>query len=182
MALIKQFEGFRAQMYNDPVGHCTVGYGTLLHKGNCDRRAEEQPYAGGVTEVQATQLLEREAGEFQRVVNETVKVPLNQNQNDALVSFVYNVGPGDFKSSTLLKKLNGKDYAAVPVELKKWTKARENGKLVELPGLVARRQRRGRAVRAPGGRRQPSATQSFAWEAPLSPAVHRPARGELAAG
>ena len=169
VALIKQFEGFRAQMYNDPVGHCTIGYGTLLHKGKCDGRAEEQPYAGGVTETQATQLLEREAAEFQRVVNEAVRLPLNQNQNDALVSFVYNVGLGNFKSSTLLKKLNEKDYAAVPVELKKWTKARENGKLIELPGLVTRRRVEAELFeRAPDA--QPSVTQSFAaWQAPPTP-------------
>src|SRR4051794_8746497 len=81
--LIKSFEGFRAQMYNDPVGHCTVGYGTLLHTGNCDGRPSEQPYTSGVDEARATELLRQHAGEFQQVVNDRVSVPLNQNQNDA---------------------------------------------------------------------------------------------------
>jgi len=68
-----------------------------------------------------------------------VTVPLNQNQNDALVSFTYNVGGSNFLKSTLLRLLNERDYAAVPAELKKWTKARENGQLVDLSGLVKRR-------------------------------------------
>lgn len=137
--LIKSFEGFSDKLYNDPAGHCTVGYGTLVHTGNCDGRSSEQPYAGGVNRDKATELLRREAEQFQKVINDCVTVALNQNQNDALVSFVYNVGPGNFGKSTLLKLLNKGDYASVPAELKKWTKARVEGKLVDLPGLVKRR-------------------------------------------
>jgi len=137
--LIKSFEGFVGKLYNDPAGHCTVGYGTLVHTGNCDGRSSEQPYTGGVTKEKATELLRQEAEQFQQVINDSVKVELNQNQNDALVSFVYNVGPANFGKSTLLKLLNKGDYAAVPTELKKWTKARVDGKLVDLPGLVKRR-------------------------------------------
>jgi GH24 family phage-related lysozyme (muramidase) len=136
---IKGWEGFRAHTYNDPVGHCTVGYGTLLHTGNCDGRPAEHAYADGVTEAKATELLQQETAGFQQVISDTVSVPLNQNQNDALVSFVYNVGGGNFRSSTLLRLLNDGNYASVPAELKKWTKAHDNGKLVELPGLVKRR-------------------------------------------
>jgi GH24 family phage-related lysozyme (muramidase) len=136
---IKQWEGFVGKMYNDPVGHCTIGYGTLLHRGNCDGRESEQPYAGGITEAKATELLAQEAGQFQQVVNDSVSVPLTQNQNDALVSFVYNIGSGAFRNSTLLRLLNQSKYDAVPGELKKWTKARQNGSLVDLPGLVRRR-------------------------------------------
>jgi GH24 family phage-related lysozyme (muramidase) len=137
--LIKEFEAFRARMYNDPVGHCTIGYGTLLHLGNCDGRASEQPYTNGVTEGQATDLLMEHANEVQAVINSSVSVPLNQNQNDALVSFAYNVGSTNFTKSTLLRVLNEGNHAAVPGELRKWTKARQNGQLIELPGLVKRR-------------------------------------------
>jgi GH24 family phage-related lysozyme (muramidase) len=137
--LIKAWEGFRPQMYNDPVGHCTVGYGTLLHTGNCDGRSSEQPFVGGVSEANATQLLAQKAGEFQQIVNDSVTVALSQNQNDALVSFVYNIGGGNFRKSTLLRLLNQGNYGAVPTEMKKWTKARQNGNLVDLPGLVKRR-------------------------------------------
>jgi GH24 family phage-related lysozyme (muramidase) len=137
--LIKSFEGFRAQMYNDPVGHCTIGYGTLLHTGNCDGRPAEQPYASGVDEARATELLRQKVAEFQQVVNDRVSVPLNQNQNDALVSFVYNIGGAAFGSSTMLRVLNESKYDQVPGELRKWTKARKDGQVVELPGLVKRR-------------------------------------------
>jgi GH24 family phage-related lysozyme (muramidase) len=137
--LIKGFEGFVPKLYNDPVGHCTVGYGTLVHTGNCDGSASEAPYASGVTEEQATQLLANKAAGFQKVINDNVSVDLNQNQNDALVSFAYNVGAANFRQSSLLRLLNQGNYAAVPGELKKWTKARQNGVLVDLPGLVNRR-------------------------------------------
>lgn len=136
---IKEWEGFRATMYNDS-GHCTIGYGTLLHAGNCDGRPSEQPYVNGISEENATQLLARKADEFQNIINDCVTVALNQNQNDALCSFVYNVGGGNFRKSTLLRLLNQGNYGAVPTELKKWTKARQNGKLVDLPGLVRRRE------------------------------------------
>lgn len=136
---IKGWEGFSPRVYNDPVGHCTVGYGILLHTGNCDGRPAEQPYANGITQEKATELLAQKTGEFQQIINDSVKVDMNQNQNDALVSFVYNVGGGNFQKSTLLRLLNKGDYGAVPAELKKWTKARQNGKLVDLPGLVRRR-------------------------------------------
>ncbi len=140
--MIKGFEGFRANKYNDPVGHCTIGYGTLLHEGNCNNtHASETPYASGITEAQATQLLIEKANEFQRTINDSVTVELNQNQYDALVSFAYNIGSGAFRSSTLLKVLNKGDYAAVPAEIRKWTKGRVNGALVDLPGLVTRRDR-----------------------------------------
>lgn len=137
--MIKRFEGFRAALYNDPVGHCTVGYGTLVHKGACNGDASEQPYLHGVTEERATQLLRDEVTGFQRFINDSVTVELNQNQYDALVSFVYNLGTGAFSRSTLLRVLNAGNYAAVPDEIRKWTKGRVNGQLVDLPGLVTRR-------------------------------------------
>ena len=137
--LIKNFEGYSDKLYNDPAGHCTVGYGTLVHRGNCDGQTSEQPYTSGVTKEKAAELLTHEAGGFAGTINNKVTVPLNQNQFDALVSFVYNVGPGAFEKSTLLKVLNQGKYDSVPTELKKWTKARQNGQLVDLPGLVKRR-------------------------------------------
>jgi GH24 family phage-related lysozyme (muramidase) len=136
---IKRWEGFRERMYNDPVGHCTVGYGTLLHMGNCDGSASEQPYVDGVTEAQATELLAQGAAQFQQTINDSLSVPLTQSQNDALVSFTYNVGTANFLNSTLLRVLNEGKYDAVPAELRKWTKARQDGELIELPGLVKRR-------------------------------------------
>ncbi len=137
--LIKSFEGFRSTMYNDPVGHCTIGYGTLIHRGNCNGDSSEQPFRNGVSDAQATQLLVDRLNEFQLTVNNSVTVELNAGQFDSLVSFTYNVGPGNFRSSTLLRLLNQGNYNVVPSELRKWTKGSVNGRLVDLPGLVRRR-------------------------------------------
>ncbi|HEX8955866.1 MAG TPA: lysozyme [Burkholderiaceae bacterium] len=137
--LIKRYESFKSKMYNDPAGHCTIGYGTLLHKGNCDGRDSEQAYTGGLSEADATKLLQNELSSFESLINSTAKNPLNQNQFDALASFVYNVGTGAFNKSTLAKLLRGDDYSGVPAEIRKWTKARVNGQLVDLKGLVKRR-------------------------------------------
>jgi len=139
MDLIKKFEGFRAKLYNDPVGHCTIGYGTLVHTGNCNGAASEQPYLQGVSEDEAIKLIKGRVDEFQKTINDLVTVELNQNQYDSLLSFVYNIGSGKFKDSTLLKVLNQGKYTDVPGEMKKWTKGTIDGKLVDLPGLVNRR-------------------------------------------
>jgi GH24 family phage-related lysozyme (muramidase) len=155
---VKGWEGFVPNLYNDPVGHCMVGYGTLLHKGNCDGRDSEQPYRDGISQEEATRLLARELGEKQKAVSGAVKVALNQNQYDALVSFAYNVGAGAFGSSTLLKLLNQGKYDAVPGELNKWTKARKDGQLVDLPSLVNRR-----AAEAALFEKPVAAAQSLAW-------------------
>jgi GH24 family phage-related lysozyme (muramidase) len=137
--LIKSFEGFVPKLYNDPAGHCTIGYGTLVHLGNCNSDPSERPFAKGITEQDAAQLLRNKVDEFQRIINDSVTTELNQNQYDSLVSFVYNIGGEKFKLSTLLQLLNKGNYGMVPGELKKWTKARVNGELKDLPGLVKRR-------------------------------------------
>ncbi len=147
---IKAREAFRADLYNDPAGHCTIGYGHLVHRGNCDGQASEAPFAGGVSEARATELLRAHLRGVEQVVNESVMVRLNQHQFDALVSFTYNVGIGrrptadregtGFRGSTLLRRLNAGEYDAVPGELARWNKA--NGRV--LPGLTRRRAAEGR--------------------------------------
>lgn len=137
--LIKGFEGFRAQMYNDQAGHCTIGYGTLIHQGNCNGDASEKPYGSGITESRAMELLKERLVGFEQTINDVVTVDLNQNQYDSLVSFTYNVGSANFKSSTLLKVLNQGKYGDVPTEMHKWVKVRQNGKLVDSKGLMNRR-------------------------------------------
>ena len=69
-----------------------------------------------------------------------MSVPLNANQNSALVSLIYNIGPSAFSKSTLLKKLNEGKYDEVPYQMKRWNKATVNGELTELEGLTRRRQ------------------------------------------
>lgn len=107
-------------------GTLTIGYG---HTGSDVR-------PGMVIDMaRAEQLFDRDIAEASSAVERLVKVPLNDNQFGALVSFTYNVGVGNFKGSTLLKKLNAGNYEAVPSELMKWTKSKGQ----QMKGLVNRR-------------------------------------------
>jgi lysozyme len=135
---IGRFEGFSAKLYNDPVGHCTIGYGHLVHQGNCNG-SEPDEFKKGITKKRAAKLLREDAKSASAAIESQVNVPLEQHQFDALVSFVYNVGVGNFGSSTLLKKLNQKQYDAVPAQLDRWVFA--SGQ--RLAGLERRRKAEG---------------------------------------
>jgi GH24 family phage-related lysozyme (muramidase) len=135
---IGRFEGFRAELYDDPAGHCTIGYGHLVHRGKCDG-SEPAEFKKGITKKRALKLLQEDAASAAAAVEAKVTVPLNQQQFDALVSFVFNLGVGNFSSSTLLKVLNKKKYDEVPEQLDRWVLA--GGK--RLQGLVNRRKAEG---------------------------------------
>lgn len=138
---IAGFEGFRAEPYNDPANHATVGYGHLLHRGPVT--AADRKKWGSITKEEGLRLLRNDAAPATRAVLAAVKVPLNQNQLDALVSFTFNVGVGAFQGSTLLRRLNRGEYKAVPSELNRWVKAGSQ----TLPGLVRRRREEGELFR-----------------------------------
>jgi lysozyme len=89
-----------------------------------------------ITQDEADSMLLTELEEYESYVENMVTVELNQEQFDALVVWIYNLGPTNFKNSTLLRKLNSGDYSAVPTEIKRWNKA--GGKVLE--GLVKRRE------------------------------------------
>lgn len=127
--LIKKYEGLRLRVYRCPSGLLTIGYGHT--------RTAVPGLA--INKEMAEILLEEDLRECEKVINDLVKVPLTQNQYDALVSFVFNVGRGNFERSTLLKKLNEGGYVAASDEFLKWTKGRQRGGVKELPGLVRRR-------------------------------------------
>ncbi len=88
-----------------------------------------------ITEAQAEQMLTEDLVRFERIVERLVRVRVNQGQFDALVSFTYNVGEGNFTNSTLLRKLNAGDTAGAAEQFARWVHA--SGKV--LPGLVKRR-------------------------------------------
>jgi lysozyme len=88
----------------------------------------------------ADRLLQRDTKQVALFVHSVVRQPLNQNQFDALCSFVFNVGQGQFTESTLRKKLNGGDYAGASAEFARWIYGTVNGEKTVLPGLVARRE------------------------------------------
>ena len=152
---IAEFEGFRSKLYNDPAGHCTIGYGHLVHRGPIDG-SEPAEFKKGITRKHALELLQEDAGTAAAAVNDRVKVPLSQEQFDALVSFVFNVGGGAFAESTLLQLLNDGSYDAVPEQLDRWVKA--NGKTLE--GLVRRRKEEGARFAAGTAEAGPKKTET----------------------
>lgn len=129
--LIKEFEGLYLTAYKCPAGVWTIGFGTT---GKVDGKAIGKGMK--ITKEKAEQLLRKDVEQFEQSVDNLVKVPINQNQFDALVSFAYNVGSGALKGSTLLKKLNQKNYQGAADEFLKWNKA--GGKI--LAGLRRRRE------------------------------------------
>jgi len=116
--VIKNFEGLRLTAYRDIAGVWTIGYGsTRYHDGRPVKPGDKL-----ASEQQASALFSNTLGQYENAVNQYVKVPLTQPQFDALVSFTYNEGTGALKESTLLKKLNEKDYAGAADQFLAWDK------------------------------------------------------------
>jgi GH24 family phage-related lysozyme (muramidase) len=137
---LKTSEGFEAKPYNDSAGHCTIGYGHLLHKGACTDEDFEN-HKDGWTEDYANKVFDKDIIEHEEDVKKHVKVDLTQGEYDALVHFAYNIGGDEFKNSTLLEKLNAGDYNSVPEEMRRWINITVNGKKQESEGLKKRRER-----------------------------------------
>jgi GH24 family phage-related lysozyme (muramidase) len=123
--LIKSFEGLRLTAYICPAGIWTIGYG---HTHNVQEGSV-------VNESEAENLLVKDLQETESVVANLVTVELNENEFSALVSFVFNVGSGNFSESTLLKMLNDGDRQGAADQFLRWDKA--GGE--KLPGLTRRR-------------------------------------------
>ena len=128
--LVKTFESFFSKAYRCPAGVTTIGYGTIKYSNGKNVQLGET-----ITKEQAEIELNREIEEKWNGIKGLILVPLNVNQQDALVSFAYNCGVQAFKNSTLLKKINANQLDEVPNQLMKWINA--NGKA--LPGLWRRR-------------------------------------------
>lgn len=131
--LIKSFEGLFLKPYLDPIKIPTIGYGTIKYPNGKAVTMQDR----AISEAEATEYLMHEVLEKAKSVETNVKVPLNDNEYAALVSFAYNVGSGALNGSTLMKLLNaGTDRATVADQFLRWNKA--GGK--ELAGLTRRRQ------------------------------------------
>lgn len=129
--LIKGFEGKRLTAYDDGVGVWTIGYGTIKYPNGLRVKKGDT-----CTDTQAESYLKNDLVKFESAINRLVKVPLNQNQFDALSSFTYNLGETNLSKSTLLRKLNSKDYKGAADQFLVWNKA--GGRV--LTGLVRRRE------------------------------------------
>lgn len=135
MGLIKSFEGWRAKAYKDPVGVWTIGYGHTKHAG------PPVPKRGmTISKKYGEQLLLRDLQQYAKAVDEAVTVELNSNQFGALTSFCYNVGPTNFRKSSVLRYTNQGRFNEVPGRLLLWNKAK--GKV--LRGLTRRRKAEGK--------------------------------------
>lgn len=126
-AFVKEWEKLRLEAYRDGGGVWTIGWG---HTG-----PEVRP-GMRISERQADLLLVEDMAEATAAVDRLATVPLTDHQRAALISFAFNVGVGAFEDSTLLRELNGSDYAGVPAQLRRWVY--DNGKIVE--GLRNRRE------------------------------------------
>ena len=126
LEMIKHFEGLELNAYQCAAGVWTIGYG----------HTKDVQQGMVISEDTANEMLVEELNEYENYINTLVTVELNQNQFDAMVSWVYNLGGGNLKASTLLKVLNAGDYAGVPAQIMRWNKA--GGKVLE--GLTRRRQ------------------------------------------
>lgn len=128
--LIKQFEGFRPEAYQDSVGVWTIGYGTTI--------INNQPVKQGmtITQDQALQLVQQEVNKLWSKIESILKVKINDNQMNALVDFAYNLGFGSLKNSTLMRLVNESKFDEAANQFPRWVYA--GGKV--LPGLVRRRE------------------------------------------
>lgn len=129
--MIKMFEGLRLAPYVDQFGVATVGYGHTGAVTNADRP---------ISRDRAEELLSDDIETAMDAIRNHVEVEINANQQAALVSLIFNVGTSRFIDSTLLEELNAGNYERAADEMSRWTHGHRNGVLIDLPGLVARRE------------------------------------------
>lgn len=124
--LIKKWEALKLEAYlPTPNDVWTIGWGHT----HTTKRGQK------ITVVEAQRLFEQDTAWVEAAIAKNVKVPLNQNQYDALASWIFNVGEGAFRKSTLLRKLNAGDYIGAANEFPRWNK--QKGRV--LRGLTRRR-------------------------------------------
>lgn len=139
--LIERLEGSELVMYLDAGGLPTIGVGHLLSKselmsGKLRILGKVVRWHEGLTEQQCLDLLDQDLDLAELAVTAHVRATLAQHQFDALVSWVFNVGVGSLRDSTLLKLLNAGRYDQVPAQLRRWNKCASKVK----KGLVNRRE------------------------------------------
>ncbi len=135
ISLLKGCESYRSHPYLDGPGNPTVGYGSRHLLDGSAVTMQTPP----ITEEMACQLLAHSLAGIEAHISSKVTVPLNQNQFDALVILAYNIGEGNFDTSTLLRKINAGDYRGAADQFLAWDKDHENGVLVVSDGLLNRR-------------------------------------------
>ncbi len=134
--LIHKYEQFRNHPYIDVVGVATIGWGNTYYENGRAVKMTDSP----ITRKRGDELFKNILSKFEKKVDKLVNVYLDQPQFDALVSLTYNIGEANFKSSTLLKRVNNNSYDPdIKRQFKRWNKGRVNGRLKVLRGLTRRR-------------------------------------------
>jgi lysozyme len=131
---VKEFEGFESEAYIDTDGTPVIGYGFS--------RIADQPVQIGdrISPRQADAALNKQLKVIQQELNQVIKVELSDRQLSALASLAFNIGVDFVKNSTLIRKLNAGDYNGAANEFLRWDKANIGGDLIQMPGLIRRRQ------------------------------------------
>lgn len=124
--LIKKFEGLSLKPYTCSAGKLTIGVGHVIL---ANEKFTE------ITEQQAEEILKNDLAKFEDIINSSVKVKLTENQFSSLVSFTFNVGGGNFQSSTMLKLINENNLLLAGAEFIKWIYVNKNPML----GIARRR-------------------------------------------
>lgn len=128
---IQGWENCSLTPYLDAVGRWTNGRGHLLREGE-----PRYPWTQEVADARFHEDLAKTAS----CVEDSLMVPVTQQEFDALCALTYNIGESAFANSTLCKRINTMMRVAVPAEWRKWNKGRKDGRLVEMAGLVKRRE------------------------------------------
>jgi len=130
IALVKEFEGCKLNAYLCPANVWTIGYG-----------ATGDGIKSGLvwTQQQAESDLTRTLSFIALSLDSLLKKPANQNQKDAMISLIYNIGQSAFKNSTVLRMFNAGNYTLAADAFLMWNKATVNGEKVVLAGLQRRR-------------------------------------------
>ena len=134
VALIKEFEGFESRAYIDTDGTPVIGYGLSRVAGKPVRVGDR------ISPQRADLALNKHLQEIYRELDRIIKVRLSDRQLGALASIAFNVGINALERSTLIEKINDRDYVGAADEFLRWDKANVNDRLVQLPGLTRRRQ------------------------------------------
>lgn len=130
--IIKKWESFSSKPYLDGEGVPTIGYGSTYYRNGKKVTMKDKPITEPEAYALMVDILDRD---FVPKINKLIVVDVGQNMFDAMCSLAYNIGSSAFGKSTLLRKVNGMDFAGAAMEFEKWCK--DNGKVVQ--GLLNRR-------------------------------------------
>lgn len=131
LKIIKEYEDLRLEAYLCPANKWTIGFGNTFYKDGSPVKKGDT-----ISQEDAEELFLHVVNDFADQVSNAVQVPITANQFSAIVSLVFNIGPGNFRTSTLLQNLNAGDYDGASEEFGKWCYS--NG--ARLRGLVKRRE------------------------------------------